>query len=245
MDQGCGKYSGLCLSLAHVLGRTVCILARARADGKPAMAPEHSSLGHPEAVFSDTSPFLEDIVIVFLGAAARAIPMETPICRSAPNMLANSRPHQMLLGQQQPIVADMFHQSPARLDRSLLGARQRPLLDSLRQRQRRPQVLELLREAQRLSRQAPHEVTQREVLPPDLAGGYQFVGQLALDVDRPHPCGLVAELLAHHGIVHCAPEGAFHSWLVGFKGVGDDTGLDAHPDCSADILGVALPGLRQ
>ena len=34
--------------------------------------------------FSDTSPFLEDIVIAFLGASARAIPMEAPICRSAP-----------------------------------------------------------------------------------------------------------------------------------------------------------------
>src|ERR1019366_8618666 len=54
------------------------------APSRPFPDPESLSPRLPEPAFSDTSPFLEDSGIVFLGAAASAIPTEAAVHRSAP-----------------------------------------------------------------------------------------------------------------------------------------------------------------
>jgi hypothetical protein len=47
-------------------------------------APKNSSARHPKPAFSDNSPFLGDIEIVFLGTAVSAIPTEAAVHLSAP-----------------------------------------------------------------------------------------------------------------------------------------------------------------
>ncbi len=57
-----------------------------------------------------------------------------------PHHACEEPPRQMILCQEQPIIAGMFHQAPARLHQPLLKARHRPVASSLRQHEPPPQV---------------------------------------------------------------------------------------------------------
>src|ERR1035441_4547297 len=64
--------------------------------------------------------------------------------RDSPEHTAKQPPRQMALRQQEPVVAGMFHQPSSGLHQPLLQAGQRPVLDSLGQRQPPPQIAQVV-----------------------------------------------------------------------------------------------------
>jgi hypothetical protein len=69
----------------------------------------------------------------------------------------------MSFGQQKPVVAGMFQQSPPSLHQSLLQARQRPILDPLRECQLTPQI--------------PQVISQQAQCQPDLVRAEPMAGE--------------------------------------------------------------------
>src|ERR1035437_9607913 len=80
-----------------------------------------------------------------------------------PEHVAKQPFRQMALRQQQPIIAGMFHQPSSRLHQPLLQTRQRPVLDSLGQRQPPPQIPQVVgQQAQRQPHLVRAETMARE-----------------------------------------------------------------------------------
>src|SRR5271169_4018919 len=70
--------------------------------------------------------------------------------RDPPHHSRKELPRQMSFRQKKPLVASMFYQPSARLHQPMLQTRQRPVLDSLGQRQPPPQIPQVVgQQAQR------------------------------------------------------------------------------------------------
>jgi hypothetical protein len=99
-------------------------------------SPTHSSDTFPSPVLLGT-----ETVSVY-GSPIRLVMGAPRASQHAPKQ----PPREVTLRQQQPIIAGMLDQPPARLDQPLLQTRQGPVADAPRQHQSPPQVPEIVRD---------------------------------------------------------------------------------------------------